>query len=152
MESKSPHQISAAQSAFSSCQPRFWCGGKPGYVALISAVIISVILMAIVFTLSFTGYFGRFNVLESEFKERGAGLAEACADRALLKLANNPSYTGNETLSIEGNLCTIQPIQSSPPNKIIKTQAVFHDSYTNLRVTVDAATLVIASWEELPSL
>ena len=69
---------------------------ESGFVALITAIILSFILIIVTTTLNQTSFFTRSILLDSEYKERGAALAEACVDVARLKLANDPLYSGNE--------------------------------------------------------
>lgn len=126
-----------------------------GYIALMSAIIISVILLGLTFTLSFRGFFGRFNILDSEFKERSLGLAEACAERALLRLATIPKYAGNETLTIDGESCQIYPVKSNFPainQYTIETKAVLGQTVSNIRIVAATSSFSIISWEEIPTL
>jgi hypothetical protein len=71
-----------------------------GFIALTSAILIAAVLLGITTTLSTSGYFARGDSLTSEFKRVSLGLAESCANAALLKFATNYSYAGNETISI----------------------------------------------------
>lgn len=121
-----------------------------GYIALISAIIISVILMLIVLGTGLTGFSGRFNILDSEWKERSTALAEGCLDTARLKLAVDPSYTVTtpETITIGSGTCQIISVSSAWPKTIV-TQAKPNNIYTNLTVVVPDATN-ITSWQELP--
>lgn len=125
-----------------------------GFIALVSAIIISVVLLVFTATLSYSLFFARYVILESEYKERSLALAEGCVDVALLKLANDPNYTGNELVTIGSDICTIRAIGGSS-NKVIETQAIFPQSntgaYTDLRVTVDPNTLAVISWNEIAS-
>src|SRR3989344_8321294 len=73
-----------------------------GFVALISAIIISVILLLIATNLSLTGFYSRSNILDGELKEISSGYAEACVDTALLKLANDSGYTGGDSVNVDG--------------------------------------------------
>ena len=127
-----------------------------GYIALISAIIISVLLLAITFTLSFTAFYSRFNVLDSEFKKVSSALAEACVNSAMLRIANDSSYT----LSVEDELTFDPPANtkkckiisvSSGLSKTIKTQASYRKAYTDLQVqvTYTGTDVVINSWTEL---
>jgi hypothetical protein len=125
---------------------------KNGYIAITSAVIISILIMGFVFAVSFSGFFNRFNVLDSSLKETANNLAEACADAALLKLAENSAYSGNENISIDGYQCNIFQIETAANQKIIKTKAVVGSAVANFKVTVDAASLVVVSWEELANI
>ncbi len=122
-----------------------------GFVALISVIIISATLLLIVTTLSYTGFYGRLNVLDSEYKERSSFLAEACADQALLAITNNPAgYTGNATSTISGtDQCYIGFISPSVI-EIFETRGIFQNAYTDLKIKVDTTNMSIISWEEIP--
>ncbi|MBP6883689.1 MAG: hypothetical protein KBC06_00425 [Candidatus Pacebacteria bacterium] len=121
-----------------------------GFIALISAIIISVVLLLVITNLSLTGFYNRFNILDSELKERSSALAESCVDIVLLILAQNPAYTGNQTITvIDGDTCTIKSITPSSNPIIIDTKAVFKKATTNLNVKVTKSTLFIESWEEV---
>ena len=122
-----------------------------GFVALISAIIISAILLLVVTTLSFTGYYGRFNRLLDEFKERGTVLAEACANDALLRLAHERTYSGNATTTVGNGQCYIGRIDTTIPGEMtLHTRAIDHETYTNLKITVRTSDLILLSWEEVP--
>lgn len=121
-----------------------------GFIALMSAIIVSAVILVVTVTLSYSSFFTRYNLLDSEFKERSGALAEGCVDAALLKLAGDPSYSGNETANIGSETCQIRLILISGTNKIIETRASFQNAFTNLRVTVDQNTLAVISWIEIP--
>ena len=123
-----------------------------GYIAITSAVIISVLIMGVVFAVSFSGFFNRFNILDSSLKETANSLAEACAETALVKLAENSNYGGNENIAIGDEQCAISALETNGNQKIIKTKAIVQNAVANFKITVDAATLSIVSWEELASL
>ena len=129
---------------------------QQGYIALVSVIVISALLIGISSVLSFTGFFGRFNVLDSEFKEVSIGLAEACAEQAILILADNPSYSvpaGGETYNVGSETCLIDDITPSSWPRTIYAQGVFHDSYTNLQVVVSTpANVTVTSWQEIANL
>lgn len=124
---------------------------KSGFIALMSAIIISVLLLAITVSLGFAGFFTRFNILDSESKERSMALAEGCVDMAVLKLTQDPYYNPvNEVVTIGGQQCTIVSLAIFGNQIIIRTQAVVNKAYTNLVVTVDDDFAII-SWQELPN-
>ena len=124
---------------------------KEGYIAITSAIIISFLLMTIVFTLSSASFFSRSNTLDANQKETSLGLAEACADTALLKLAQNSSYAGNENINIGGNSCSILALESPSGQKIIKTWADYKGYRTNIKITMNHPAMTMISWEELPN-
>lgn len=124
-----------------------------GFIALVSVLLISVVLLLMVTTLSLSGFIGRFSILNSELKKVSASLAEACANTAVLKLAENWNYTGNETIVVNGNACAVFPVAAAGADpQILKTQAVYRKSYTNLVITVHKTPFAIVSWQEVPNL
>lgn len=127
---------------------------EKGFVALMAAIVISLILITLTVTLNQSGFFTRSALLDAEYKERSAALAEACADTALLKLAGNPSYSGNEIIPIGTDICKIRPTKLDVPvagQNTIETRAVFNEATTNLKIIADASDFSIVSWNELPS-
>jgi len=63
---------------------------RGGYIALISAVIISLVLTGLAYMVARSGFFSRFDSLNAEYKRISKGMAESCANLALLELAQNP--------------------------------------------------------------
>lgn len=130
-----------------------------GYIALISVIIISLLLVTITAALSTANYFSRFNILENEFKIRSDYLAESCLSYARDKLMSDPSnYSGNElSVPIGGDTCSVisvLPTGSGWP-KTIKTQGIYprnqaEESYTNLAVMLNS-NFSINSWQETPN-
>ncbi len=121
-----------------------------GFIALMSVIIVSVILLLIATTLSLSGFYGRYDILDSELKERSTANAEACIDQAVLELANNPSFLGNATTTISGTYsCYIGLVDSSVAGKFtFKTRSMYQNMYTNVKVTVNSSTFDTISWEE----
>ena len=119
---------------------------KSGYIALISTILLSVALITLVVTIGFSGFLTRFNILITEAKEVSVNLAEACINLAILKIVEDPAYPGNETINVGGSQCLIRPIQDSGTNKIIESQAVYNEAYTNLQVFVNSLSYDIVSW------
>ncbi len=124
--------------------------GQAGFIALMSAIIISVVLLLLVTTGSLAGFFGRFNALDSELKERSFAAADACVDIALLAVANDPTYAGNATSTLSAtDSCYVGPVTSAGGQKSFETRSYFNNSYTNLAVSIDANTLTVNSWQEV---
>ena len=126
-----------------------------GFIALISAVLISVILLLIATNLSLTSFYGRSNILDSELKERSSALAEACADTALLKLANNRNYVlvaADHNIVVGTGRCDIFSLSPNPPrtgNITIITKANYNNTYyTTLQIVINSTNTVV-SWEEI---
>lgn len=116
-----------------------------GFIALMSAIIISVVLLLIVANLSLTSFYGRFNILDSELKEKSSALAEACVDTAMLKLVNDSDYSGNETVSVDADTCEIESVSGG----MISVRADYRNYVTKLEVDVDSS-ISVTRWEEIP--
>ncbi len=63
-----------------------------GFIALISTLIITAVLMMALSATSTSSFFARFDALGSEFKRVSLGLSESCLNIALLKIAQNFCY------------------------------------------------------------
>ena len=124
---------------------------QKGFVALISAIVISVALLLIVAALSFSSFYGRYNILDAELKERSLGIAEACGDHALLELTNDPSYTGNATTTIGSDSCYIGPVVVAGAQRTFKTRSMYKNYYSNLEISFDTSTFSVLSWKEIPN-
>lgn len=130
---------------------------QSGYVALVSVMIMSAVLLLLSVAVSGTSVLGRLNVLTYQYKEASRGLADGCVDAALLRLINNSGYSpSNESVSVGTQSCTIVSVTPSGGQKVIQVQGIYPAtangrSYTNLqvRVTVSTGSLVVHSWEEV---
>ena len=120
-----------------------------GFIALMSAIIISIVLLLMITNLSLTGFYGRFNILDAELKERSSALAEACVDTALLRLANDPGYPypANDPINVDGNDCIIE----SAAGGNISVKADYKNYITKIEVEVNLSDMSINSWEETPN-
>jgi len=131
---------------------------------LTTVIIMSAVLLLMVVTAAALSFRGRFNALDYENKKISVGLAEACANVAMLELAKNPaqpfaSYPATITIdSAAGTFCEvscISPGSLNQPRKIVtraayRGQYVNRASYTNLAVNVTpiGSNFNIDSWNE----
>lgn len=128
---------------------------ESGYIALITGILISVSLLILVSVVSFQGFFSRFTVFESEQKEVSDYLAEACVQTAILEIAQDLSYTGNQTVPVvDDHTCQIISVSPGtfPSLRRIRVQSQVGDAYTNLEVEINTAslpTIDIESWKEV---
>ncbi len=122
-----------------------------GFVALISTILICASILIVLTTLSVSEFYGRYDILESELKEKSVGLAEACGDTTILKIINDSTYTGNETMNISGDSCSIGTISTSGNIKSFTVSSLYKNYNTYFKIKVDKTTFEILSWEESPS-
>ena len=120
-----------------------------GYITLTSAIILSLVLMTVSLALSSYSFFSFSNIATNELKERSLALAESCAESALLKLKLDPTYGGNETLTINANQCSILPLETSGSQTIIKTKGTIQSITSSLEITVTMSDVTVVSWEQV---
>lgn len=128
---------------------------KGGYIALVTAILVSVSLLILTVAVSFEGFFSRFTILESNQKELSIYLAEACAQTAILELAQGNTDVGPR--SVAGDTCEIVDKNLSGGNWIIEVQGESSaGAFTNLVVVIDDGDLTsdppvvdIVSWTEV---
>jgi hypothetical protein len=116
-----------------------------GFIALFSVIVITAILLLMATTLSFSGFFGRLNVFNSELKKESDALASACIDYAMLKLATEIDYTGNEEVDVGSETCNYE---ISTGGKI-NTWASSGKAYTYYEALIDTEDFEIISFKEL---
>ncbi|MFH0890959.1 MAG: hypothetical protein V1856_02925 [Candidatus Liptonbacteria bacterium] len=120
---------------------------QEGYIAIASALIISGTVILLVSAMGLGSFLVRNNISDSYYKERSYALAEACVQAALLRISENQAYAGGEDISVASDTCSIVAVESSSTYKVIRTQAVYQNSYTNLQV--GASTSTILNWQEM---
>lgn len=115
-----------------------------GYIALMTTIIISLVILVMIVEEGSTGWYARFNILSTEAKEQANSLAEGCAEQAIAKLLTDPNFTGGATTTKEVGTCHIFPIQTNYPvvgSTTILVQAVVRNSFTNLNIIIDTNNL-----------
>ena len=119
-----------------------------GYIALMSALIISAILLMISVSLGMGGFFTRFNVLSGEYKLTSEQLAQGCLEKAKVLLALNPYADITGSLNIGGNSCNIVSLTADDPQggqTTIQTSAIVHDSVANIKAVINSANFSLIS-------
>ncbi|MDI6820814.1 MAG: hypothetical protein QMD65_01385 [Patescibacteria group bacterium] len=118
------------------------------FIAVITAVIISAIVLIIAIAISSSNFISRFNSLSFEMKDISKGVAKGCLEYARLKLAVG-FYGGNETTTISSYNCYIYPIETVGTTTIIKSNATVQNKTTNLKLTVSNGALQTIYLEEV---
>jgi hypothetical protein len=121
-----------------------------GFIALMSAIIISAVLMLVVISGGLTGFFARANIFDAELKARSEAVADACLDQALLLIANNPAYVDTAPqIFIFNSLDSCRLRVTDPaPNKTIRVQATSTPAVTNLSAAYNTTSHSFTSLKE----
>ena len=123
---------------------------KPnGFIALMSAVIISAVLLQVAVTASLGSFLYRENALDTELKARSSAAAHACVARAFLLIANDPAYSGLTLVSLNSiDICRFEVKGIYP--KSIRVQATSSSAaVTNLQINYIATSSKILNWHEV---
>lgn len=134
---------------------------EQGYVALLSVVLISAVLL--ILTAAVAGGIAetRFNVLRAEDKKISRSLAESCIQTAVLNLAKDRNYgvtvpASGFAVAVDGALtCRICSVAGGGPYSVV-ARAVHNGAYTNLAADVQflspySGEYAIQRWEEFIS-
>ena len=123
-----------------------------GFVALISIIIISAMLLVLVVTLETASFFQRFDALDAENKRVSLGLAEACVSAAQLLIAQGtPSNSELPKVTVDSSdaqkTCRICKTTAAGA---IATRAVYNGAYSNLSVTINTTpgSYAVTAWTE----
>jgi hypothetical protein len=123
-------------------------GKQEGLVALMAVLIILVTALVIGIGLSLRSISGMKMSLQKFQSSEAYYLANLCAEQGLMKLKENRSYLGGETLNIQERQCTILPIEG---NWTIKVSATSSNQFKKMVIIVEEINprMIISSWEEV---
>lgn len=114
-----------------------------GFIALLSSLIISMVLIAVSFTLSDKQFFLRSNSLGAEFKGQSYRLAVSCLYASLERILYDYSYTDSGVVIVHDSSCLIKSITQGPEDVLthrrivtIETGAGYMNSYSSIKAKV----------------
>ena len=117
---------------------------QQGYVAVMSAIIITSILLVVALTFSSSSFLGRFDTQATEFKILTRNLAQGCIAHAQLMLVLG-NYTGGEDVIIGEYACRVISVTQGSGTTTVQVTAVIDDRTTNLEAVLNSTTLAINS-------
>ncbi len=121
-----------------------------GFVALLSIIIMSVVLLATTLSLAQFGIASRYFILDLENKSASERLAEACVHVARIAAYNDPlTNLTNRVVAVGDESCTITSITPDGDESIIEVAGTRGNAETSYRVIVDNTDGGFVSWTEL---
>lgn len=111
------------------------CRNKGGYIALLSTVIISAVLLSMTVGAGQSGWYTRFVVLGAEAKLQSKIVASGCIEEALAKLMIDLDWSGDATSTYGVGTCYVYPVQINyPQNQIvtIRVRGEVQGAFTNI--------------------
>ncbi len=126
-----------------------------GFIALISAVIISTVLLTLAVSIGSSTFFARFDALNHEYKRLSLGFAESCVTTALGKIGADYNYSASNVLVSLGTLygkpaeCTIAQVAGGTPINgkkpfTITAKANFNNAFSTITTQVTAQDPTLA--------
>ncbi len=129
---------------------------QEGFIALMSILIVSVVLLGATLSLAQFGIASRYFILDLEHKTVSEKLAEACVHIARISVYNDPTYEVDSSddvrIPVGTKECWIYEIERSGNVSRVETRGESGKAVTNLRVFVDNTDGDFTSWEEIPNL
>lgn len=123
---------------------------QAGYIALLSTLFLVAIGGVVAGSLILLGLGFSKSSFALEQSNQAKALANACAEEALLKLKQDLSYTGNETITLSSGTCQIQDVKGAGPNRIIKTTGTVGTIIRKVEVKVKISpSFTLSSWLEV---
>jgi Tfp pilus assembly protein PilV len=125
---------------------------QQGFIALISVLILSVILLGVVISLAQYGMVSRYALLTLEQKEMSHTLARGCLQVARIAIANDPQYeTAEKQVVLGTSRCKLVLIDASGSESFVQVSASSSGAVTNLEAVIDTASGDITQVKEVIS-
>lgn len=125
-----------------------------GFIALVSAIVISLVLIGLSIAASSSQFVARFGLMDHELQAQSTLLAQSCGNVALLRIAQNYTYapaSGGDVVSVGDDQCTIVSVVYSAEdtvnhqkNAYVTASAHTHDVWSNMVVTATIKNPVFA--------
>lgn len=128
---------------------------RPGYILLLSILIIGTVASAVVVSLMLLGTSSARTAFSIQQSEDAIALSQACSEYALMKLRADPSYEGSEFVSqfSFGKTCEVLTIGGvGNNNRILCTEAIVGTVARRMEIIVQQILpkTLIYSWQEVP--
>lgn len=114
---------------------------EEGFIALISILILSSVLLATTLSLAQFGLANRFFILNLEQKASSQKMAEACLEMLRIKVYSDPAYTTTTktTYILAGSDCSVVSVIGTG-TKTVKVSATEDGAITNLQADINSST------------
>ena len=110
---------------------------QSGYIALMSVVLVSTMLLMIALENSKGAFFVRFAVFGEEQKLISRSLAYSCTRLGILSVREDKYYSGQETLNLTDGDCQIGYVRRTEVAAMFFAAAEFMGAYTGLDIEVN---------------
>lgn len=121
-----------------------------GFIAYISAITLSAILLVLASTLSFSLWYAQSDFLEYEYAQYSALAAAECVDNVRVLLLQNPPFLGGTSILTTQGVCEVGAVQQTASLYAFSVAATYAAVRTEVYIEADVASLAIRSWRPVP--
>ena len=121
---------------------------KRGFAVLLSVLVLAAVGVALSTTLLYLSIGGTQTSLAISESQEANGLANACAESALEKLAVSSSYIGTASLTLGAGTCMYTVIGNGSSDSIDSTGTV-GSTIRKVEIKIAIPQLTVSSWQEL---
>ncbi|MBP9864404.1 hypothetical protein KBC54_03075 [Patescibacteria group bacterium] len=124
---------------------------EPGYIALMSVLIVGAVSTAIASTLIILGVgFSRSSFVFQQSAQAMA-LAQACAEEGLQQIRDNTAYTGTGTLTLGAGSCSYTVANTGGTTRTVVTSGTVGTVVRKVSVAISGYSprIVVTSWQEV---
>lgn len=126
---------------------------RPGYIFLVSVLVIGVIASATATSLMLLGWAAEQNGLVVVQTSRAFEYAQTCAERAIRSLRADPGYAGGHETQFEWGACEVLAIGGGGnTDRSVCIEGSSGDHVRRMEIDIERLfpSTVIASWKEVP--
>jgi hypothetical protein len=123
---------------------------RRGFSTLFIVIILGGIALSVAFSLSTSSVWSIKGSNDTKNSNKAKSLANACAEVALEVMRENNSYTGNDSVVLDGNTCTYTVTNTGGTTRSLIISGSVGGIVRKINITTSTFNpLVISSWQEV---
>lgn len=122
-----------------------------GYITLISVLIVGAVGVAITTSLILLGLGSSRTSFAVEQSNQAKALVNACAETALMKIADSVPYTGSDTLTLGQGTCGYEVTSQGGQNRTIIASSTVGTIIRKVNIVINkiSPSIQVVSWQEV---
>ena len=124
-----------------------------GFIAVTSVLILSTLFLSLIIGIGISSIEATKYDIATQYQSKAILSSQACAEYAMMQIASELHYTGDEEISVSGETCAVLEIEELGNTRTIHTSSTIN-GYTH-RVIVEVSdispTVVIDSYKSVTS-
>lgn len=126
-------------------------GNAPGYIALMSVLIVAAVSTAIASTIIILGVGFSRSAFAFQQSAQAWALAQACAEEGLQQIRDNTAYTGTGGLTLGSGTCSYTVANTGGTTRLVTTSGTVGTIVRRTSVVVSGYSpqITVTSWQEV---